>query len=150
MITGVYIGDEKIYETTYISSNQLSSVRLEGYNFDKLLGVLLSSNDGTIFSSLTCINFPRQPSISGVLIDYTVFSANSLGITIPATDATYYRPIDGIYVRPDGVSIYLRPYPSVSSDTLIDIIPFNVAGYSVSSKSLITPAMSSISTFLIL
>jgi hypothetical protein len=119
MITSITVDGIKLYDTLTTNTNNLSVVGLQGYNFDKLLNVMLSSNDTFSLPSLTSINiFKRQQPITGSLVDYTVIDKNNILINVPR----------------------------LIGDCDIQFIPYNVAGYSESSKTLFSPYLSSNST----
>lgn len=121
MITSISVFGDKLYETVSVNTLKLSSVSLQGYNFDKLQGVVLSSTNTSALPSLTSIEiFKRQPPISGYLSNYTVIDKNNLVVNIPR----------------------------FLVNTQIQIVPFNIAGYSESSRTLISPSFSAIKTLI--
>lgn len=121
MITSIAYNGIKLYSELTIKANQLSAAQLQGYNFDKLLNVVLSANNLAALPSLTCIDiFKRQPPISGALIEYIVLDKNNLLVKIP-------RLIE---------------------ECKIQFIPYNVAGYSESSKTLFSPHLSADNTLI--
>ena len=72
MITGVYCNGIRLFDDFEMSVDTLSAsiVSLQGYNFDKLQGVLLSSTNNQIFQDLVSKTYTRQPSVSGIEIGY--------------------------------------------------------------------------------
>lgn len=121
MITGIFVFGEKLYTATTVNTVKLSSIQLQGYNFDKLQNVMLSCTDTTALPSLTTVNiFKRQQPITGCLVDYTVIDKNNLIVKIPR----------------------------FLIECQIQLIPFNVAGYSESNNTLFSPNLSANKTII--
>jgi hypothetical protein len=121
MITSIIVDGLKLYGSFTTTTNNLSVVGLQGYNFDKILNVILSGSNTAALPSLTTIDiFKRQSPITGALISYTVIDKNNLLVEIP-------RLIES---------------------SQLQIIPYNVAGYSTSSTTLYSQTYSAYKTFL--
>lgn len=122
MITSIYYNGEKLYSDLTIDGGENGWITLLGYNFTNMAGLIASASDPTTFDSITAVeNFTRQSAISGKLItDYTILNDNTIVFRMP----------------------------EVYTTSLISFIPFNVAGYSHSSKSLVTMYLSSTSTYI--
>jgi len=121
MITSITVEGIKLFDTLTISTINLSSVGLQGYNFDKLLNVVISGSNVLALPSLTTIDiFKKQPPITGAIVNYTVIDKNTLLVEIPRL---------------------IKPCQ-------IEIIPYNIAGYSTSSTTLYSQTFSANKTIL--
>jgi hypothetical protein len=84
------------------------NIILEGYNFDLLDGVLLSSNNSTIYQSVTSIKIlgTQNTTISGQLLEFSVINKNILTFYVPALYPAFRSP-----------------------NALVVFVPFNKAGF---------------------
>lgn len=103
------------YDTILVDNNisllpgTSGSIILQGYSFDLLDGLLLSSNNLTIFNSLTTINIlgKQNTSITGQLIkDYVTLNDNIVTFILPPLYPNFRYP-----------------------NALLTLVPFNKAGY---------------------
>jgi hypothetical protein len=106
-ITGLFYNGILLQEDLTISSNTSGSVILNGYMFNHTENVLFSTNNESVYNSLTTITgFTNQDDISGEIIPFEILNDN----------------------------ILLLDTPSISSGN-IRLIPFNRAGYDFSDLS---------------
>ena len=106
-ITGLFYNGILLQEDLTISSNTPGSVILNGYMFNHTENVLFSTNNESVYNSLTTITgFTNQDDISGEIIPFEILNDN----------------------------ILLLETPSISSGN-IRFIPFNRAGYDFSDLS---------------
>jgi len=106
-ITGLFYNGILLQEDLTISSNTSGSVILNGYMFNHTENVLFSTNNESVYNSLTTITgFTNQDDISGEIIPFEILNDN----------------------------ILLLDTPSISSGN-IRFIPFNRAGYDFSDLS---------------
>ena len=90
-VTNLYFNSTLIDENLYLNDYQTGNVILYGTRFDLLDGVLLSSNNPTLFNSITSINIQnKQPeTLSGyVLSAFTVINENVLTFELPQLSPT--------------------------------------------------------------
>jgi hypothetical protein len=94
------------------------NIILEGYNFDLLDGVLLSSNNSTVYQSLTSIKIlgTQNTVISGQLLDYSVINKNILTFNIPALYPAFRSP---------NALVVFIPFNKVGFDTTQDTYESN-------------------------
>lgn len=102
MITGVFYKGFRQFADVVVNTDGLSSVRLEGYNFNTVNGVMLSASSTTGLP-LTSVSFPRQEAITGSLVNFTKVSQNFIDVQIPS---------------------------DINVGASFQFIPFNIAGYS--------------------
>ena len=110
-ITNMFYDGILIDDNINVNQGLSGSVILEGYNFDLLDGLLLSSNNPGIYTSLTAIKIlgAQNTTISGQLIDYSLINKNIITFKIP----DLYPP----FLNPNAFLIFL---------------PFNKVGYASS------------------
>ena len=106
-ITGLFYNGILLQEDLTISPNTSGSVILNGYMFNNTENVLFSTNNGSVYNSLTTITgFTNQDDISGEIIPFEILNDN----------------------------ILILNNPLISSGN-IRFIPFNRAGYDFSDLS---------------
>jgi hypothetical protein len=98
-----------------------------GYNFDYTTAIALSSNNKTLYNSLTSFSTARMGTVSGFkLSSYEILSQNILSVTLPYTINTGL--VDVMIINPAG-------YASTSSISGVDLrLNFStaVSGYRMS------------------
>ena len=114
-ITNMYFNGNLVDENTQLVPGEQASVVLVGYNFDLLSGLMLSSNNVSLLSSVTGITLDdaSQTTIFGRLINnYTVINKNIVTFMLPAL------------------------YPSSKNpNALLTFLVYNKAGYYSSSDT---------------
>jgi len=112
-ITNLYFNGSLVDQNVTLQAGVTGNVILYGYGFNNIDGIMLSSFNNTIFTSVTSynINSPVQtPPITGVLVtDYTVIDDSFITFNLPPL-FPYFR----------------NPY------ALVVVVPFNQAGYDTS------------------
>lgn len=121
------------YKSVLVDSNHTLTVgttgvvMLYGTNFTKLQGLLLSSNNPTVYTSaVTAVNgFTRQPNLNGQIIPaYNVINDNILTFNLPLLNRNFGLP-----------------------NSLNVFVPFNPAGYSTSAQTYLS-AFQPVNTYL--
>lgn len=113
-ITNMYWDGSLASSNIVLTPGLTGVVVLEGYNFNLVDGIMLSSNNLTLFADITSVNvFGTQVgSITGQLIDeYNVINKNIVLFTLPKLYPNFRYP-----------------------NAKLTIVPFNKAGYSTSSQ----------------
>tara|TARA_R110001606_G_scaffold359119_2_gene510921 strand:+ start:1348 stop:2478 length:1131 start_codon:yes stop_codon:yes gene_type:complete len=129
-ITDIYFNGVKMFDDVTLTSSQVSTasagtVLLNGTGFANTETVLFSSNNSSIYTSLTSLSATtRQPAISGQSIPFTIVNDNTITFTTPVLSGG------------DGAIDDIR------------FIPYNKAGYSFSDLTLETETFSGNTTFI--
>mgnify|MGYP003624250642 FL=1 len=119
-ITDIFYNGVKLLDDLTLSPGASGKVQLYGTSFANTQGVLMSTNNDTLYTTLTSISATtRQPSVSGQIIPFTILNDNIIDIQTPILSAGVIR-----------------------------FIPFNKAGYSFSDDTLHTQTFSANSTFI--
>lgn len=109
MITSIAVNGVKLFSNFTITRGSSAIITLQGYNFTKLTGILLSATRPQFYASLTAINFfTRQSGLTGELLTYTVLSDNAVELKLPIRD----------------------------TQCTVQFIPFNAAGWSESCNTI--------------
>jgi len=112
-ITGIFYNGVLLNQDLTISQNTSGGIILNGYGFSNTENVLFSSNNESVYTSLTSIeNFSKTPDISGQVIDFKILN--------------------------DNIIIFDSPQLSSFKPTSVRFIPFNRAGYDFSDLSYTT------------
>lgn len=113
LVTNMYWDSVLVDGNINLTPGLTGSVVLEGYNFDLMDGILLSSNSMSLFTSITsvsCLGTQKQ-EISGYLINsFTVVNSNVVLFNMPALYPNFRIP-----------------------NVTLTIVPFNKAGYASTS-----------------
>ncbi len=121
-ITDMFYNGIKLFDDLILPNNASGNVILNGYSFTNTETVLFSTNDSSIYTSLTSLPATtRQPSISGQSIPFTIINDNTLSFDLPSLSA---------------------------GNGNVRFIPYNAAGYSFSDVTLETQTYSGNSTFI--
>jgi len=113
-VTNMYYNTKLVDNNVVLQPGEDGNILLEGYNFNLIDGLLLSSNNTTLFTDLTTIDIAGRQggSITGQLVDYTLVNNNILTFNLPSL------------------------YPSFRSpNALLIFVPFNKAGYSTTADT---------------
>jgi hypothetical protein len=109
MITSITVNGVKLYGDYTLNRGTSAIITLEGRNFTKLSGIILSATRAQFYTSLTAVNyFTRQPGLTGQLLDYTVLNDNIVQFSLPITNV----------------------------QCTVTFMPFNAAGWSTSSETM--------------
>lgn len=85
-ITNMYFNGNLVDDNIQLVPGETASIILEGYNFDLLDNVMLSSNNVSLLSGITAVQLNDQSEtiITGMLMpSYTVINKNILTFTLP-------------------------------------------------------------------
>jgi len=109
------------HETGILAETSVGNIILNGTGFANTETVLFSSNNSSIYTSLTSLSATtRQPAISGQSIPFTIVNDNTI---------TFSTPV-------------------LAFDGDVRFIPYNKAGYSFSDSTLETETFSGNTTFI--
>ena len=112
-ITNLYFNGFLVDQNVTLQAGVTGNVILYGYGFNNINGIMLSSFNNTIFSSVTSYNIYgpiETPPITGFLItDYTVIDDSFITFNLPALYPNFRTPY-----------------------ALVVAVPFNQAGYDTS------------------
>ena len=122
VITDIFYNGVKLLDDLTLTSGASGNVLLYGTGFENTETVLFSSNNDSLYTSLTSLSATtRQPEVSGQSIPFTILNDNIISLDTP---------------------------PLTASGS-IRFIPYNRAGYSFSDNTLHTQTFSANSTFII-
>jgi hypothetical protein len=109
VVTNMYWDSVLVEGNINLTPGLTGSVVLEGYNFNLMDGILLSSNSLSLFTSITavsCLGTQKQEISGHLLNDYTIVNSNIVLFNMPPLYPNFRIP-----------------------NVTLTIVPFNKAGY---------------------